>query len=266
MIWLKGNKLLEDYMQKILKVFLISTLVSFCSLSYSDNHIPTFGPMEAFGCNFSENRDMNDLMRVVKEWNKYSDTTGTNYSAWVLTPYYFNSSETHDIYWIGFSSDFEEMGRASEVMLTEEGSKINDKFNSVVPCDEHSLWGTEVIRAPKAPVGDGYLTISDCTLSEGANREAVLAADEKWNAYLDQQSAVGGIYRWYPGTGVSSTEFTADFLLASTTDSLQSWGKAAERNVNGGGNMVAVGLYGELMTCSDQRVYSAKNVRLSASN
>jgi hypothetical protein len=266
MIWLKGNKLLEDYMQKILKVFLISTLVSFCSLSYSDNHIPTFGPMEAFGCNFSENRDMNDLMRVVKEWNKYSDTTGTNYSAWVLTPYYFNSSETHDIYWIGFSSDFEEMGRASEVMLTEEGSKINDKFNSVVPCDEHSLWGTEVIRAPKAPVGDGYLTISECTLSAGATREAVLAADEQWNAYLDSSDAVGGLYRWYPGSGVSSTEFTADFLLASTIDSLQSWGKVAERNVNGGGNMVAVGLYGELMTCTDQRVYSAKNVRLSTPN
>ena len=253
-------------MQKILKVFLISTLVSFCSLSYSDNHIPTFGPMEAFGCNFSENRDMNDLMRVVKEWNKYSDTTGTNYSAWVLTPYYFNSSETHDIYWIGFSSDFVEMGRASEVMLTEEGSKINDKFNSVVPCDEHSLWGTEVIRAPKAPVGDGYLTISECTLSAGATREAVLAADEQWNAYLDSSDAVGGLYRWYPGSGVSSTEFTADFLLASTIDSLQSWGKVAEGNVNGGGNMVAVGLYGELMTCTDQRVYSAKNVRLSTPN
>jgi len=253
-------------MQKILKVFLISTLISFCSLSYSDNHIPTFGPMEAFGCNFSENRDMNDLMRVVKEWNKYSDTTETNYSAWVLTPYYFNTSETHDIYWIGFSSDFEEMGRASEVMLTEEGSKINDKFNSVVPCDEHSLWGTEVIRAPKTPAGDGYLTISECTLSEGATREAVLAADEQWNTYLDSSGAVGGLFRWYPGSGVSSTEFTADFLLASTIDSLQNWGKAAEGNVNGGGNMIAVGLYGELMTCTDQRVYSAKNVRLSTPN
>ena len=253
-------------MQKLVKVFLILTLFSFGSLSYSDNHIPTFGPMEAYGCNFSENKDMDDLMRVVKEWNKYADTSGTDYSAWVLTPYYFNTSQTHDIYWIGFSSDFEEMAKASESMLTEEGIKINDKFNAVVPCDEHSLWGTEVVRAPKTGAGDGYLTISDCTLSEGANREAVLAADEKWNAYLDQQSAVGGLYRWYPGPGVSSTEFTADFLLASTTDSLQSLGKAAERNVNGGGNMVAVGLYGELMTCTDQRVYSAKNVRLSVSN
>ena len=251
-------------MKQFINFTLLASLIWFSSFSFSDDHIPTFGPMEAFSCNFSDNKDLGDLLRVTKEWNSYVDKTGLVYSAWVLTPYYFNNSEEYDMYWIGFSTSFEEM--ANDVMITNEGQKIQAKFDQVCPAEEHTLWGTEVVRAPKIAPGDGVLTISSCTLSEGATREAVLAADEKWNAFLDQAGTEGGLYRWYPGSGVSSAQFNADFLIASTTDSLNTWGKGADMNVNGGGNAVAASLYGDLMECVDQRVFLAKNVRLPSSN
>ena len=41
------------------------------NLSSDDHTSPTFVPVEAFACNYSSGKDMDDLMRVVDEWNEY---------------------------------------------------------------------------------------------------------------------------------------------------------------------------------------------------
>ena len=43
--------------------------------------------------------------------------------------------------------------------------------------------------------------------------------------------------------------------------SLSTFGSGADINVNGGGNMMAASLYGELMQCEDMRVYTATAAR-----
>ena len=61
-------------MKQFINLTLLTSLIWFSSFSFSDDHIPTFGPMEAFSCNFSDNKDMGDLLRVTKEWNSYVDS------------------------------------------------------------------------------------------------------------------------------------------------------------------------------------------------
>jgi hypothetical protein len=251
----------------------ISKILAFLLLAlsfniYSDHHeMPTFTPMESFSCNYNPGMDIEDDLRVTKNWNKYIDTTGINYSAWLLHPYYTNDTEEHDVYWIGFTATWEEMGKASDIMLTKEGAKIQAQYDKVTTCAGHDIWGTETVRASKRDPGDGYLTLSSCSLTDEANPAAFEDADKKFNEYADSVGDENGSYRWYPGPGVKlewSSEY--DFLLASTTDSLSSWGSTADRNVNGGGNQVLTSLYGNLMQCEDMRVFKATAARINSSN
>jgi hypothetical protein len=95
---------------------------------------------------------------------------------------------------------------------------------------------------------------------------SVLAADVKWNEFMDSSGMEGGIFRWYPGPGVSSAfagEY--DFVNVNVIDSLSAFGSGADINVNGGGNMMAASIYGELMQCEDMRVYTAKVARAPGS-
>ena len=52
-----------------------------------------------------------------------------------------------------------------------------------------------------------------------------------------------------------------DLVTINTVDSLSTFGSGADINVNGGGNMMAASLYGELMQCEDMRVYTATAAR-----
>jgi len=249
---------------KHISQILTSLLLAISFNIYSDHHeMPTFSPMESFSCNYNPGMDIEDDLRVTKTWNKYIDTTGINYSAWLLHPYYTNDSEEYDVYWIGFTPTWEEMGKASDIMLTKEGAKIQAQYDKVTTCAGHDIWGTEVVRSSKRELGDGYLTLSSCSLTGEANRADLESADNKFNEYADSIGEENGSFRWYPGPGVKlewSSEY--DFLVANTTDSLSSWGRTADINVNGGGNLVWASIYGNLMQCEDMRVFKATTARL----
>tara|TARA_Y200000002_G_C22576127_1_gene618770 strand:+ start:243 stop:1001 length:759 start_codon:yes stop_codon:yes gene_type:complete len=252
-------------MKKIILVLTIIFTFSFNILK-ADDHIPTIGAMEMFACNYNKSKDISDSMKVVEEWNEYIDSTEVSYSAWILEPYYTNPEEQYDSYWIGFSQSFEEMGLAQETMFTDEGIKLDEKFAKVSTCEAHSLWGFQSVRENKDPFGDGFLAASRCKLMDDATPQMIMAADVKWNEFMDSSGMSGGIFRWYAGPGVSS-EFSDDydFVNINTIDSLSAFGAGADINVNGGGNMVAASIYSELMQCEDMRVYTAKVARAPGS-
>ena len=248
-----------------MKKLLTFITLFFALLAYSDDHLPTIVAMEMYACNYNKAKDLSDSMDVVEDWNDYFDTTEIGYSAWILEPYYTNPEELYDSYWIGFAQSFEEMGAAQESMMTDEGLKIDAQFAKVSTCASHSLWGIQPVRQPTNSFGDGYLAASRCKLLDGATPMSVLAADAKWNEFMDSSGMEGGIFRWYPGPGVSSAfagEY--DFVNVNVIDSLTAFGSGADINVNGGGNMMAASIYGELMQCEDMRVYTASAARTSS--
>ena len=90
-------------MQKIIKVFLITLLLPFYSLSYSDNHVPDYSVMESFQCNFNEGKGMSDLIRVSDEWTKwmYQGNVSVPYNAWHVTSVFNNQKDfSFDTVWI----------------------------------------------------------------------------------------------------------------------------------------------------------------------
>ena len=232
------------------------------NLSSDDHTSPTFVPVEAFACNYSSGKDMDDLMRVVDEWNEYIDESDAQYSAWVFSTYFYSEDETADFFWIGASPTWEELGKTQAQMMEPQGEKLNNKFNKVTPCSDHTNWGYENVRQFQSVEGDnkGVTSIVGCALTEGTTYDQVLAADKKFNEYADSMNMKGGVGRWYPGSGIPS-RFDADFLWSQDEDNHIAWGKAVDQAVNGGGNQVFQSIYGDLMTCDNRAVYNVTAVR-----
>ena len=250
-------------MTNFIKIFFASFISLVLSSSVlADDHQPTFIPVEGFGCNYAPGKDMNDLMRVVDEWNEYVDDSDVQYSAWIFSTYFYSEEETADFFWIGASPTWEELGKAQALMMEPKGQRINSKFNSVTPCNDHTNWGYESVRDLKSEDGDnqGVSSIVWCSLTEGTTYEQVLAADKKFNDYADSMNMKGGAGRWYPGSGIPS-RFDADFLWSQDSDNHVEWGKAVDQAVNGGGNQMMQSIYGDLMTCNNRAVYNVTGVR-----
>ena len=252
-------------MTKFIKTTIVVSLTFiYSSVTFTDDHeAPMIVPMEHFACDYNPGKDRDDDLKVVKEWNKFIDESGVNYSSYFLDPYYTNTDEQYDTHWIGFSTSFEEMGKAQELMLSEEGAKIQAKFDKVTSCGEHDIWGSYTVRASSND-GGGVLNLSSCKLTEGTTTEDLMSADKKMNAFADQAGNTGGIYRWFPGPGVQLAWTSKyDFLAANTTSSLSQWGAGADGMVNGGGAAMQASIYGSLMQCEDTRVFLATQARSS---
>ena len=241
---------------------LITKIITIAMLGFSlaINAAPPFFPMEAYSCNYNEGKDLQDYLDVSEDWKDYADDSGMAYNSWVLTPHYYSQDWDHDVYWIGFSPTWEQLAEAQQTMNVGKGIKLNERFLKVVSCDSHSGWGVDNVRnIPE--LGDGVLSLQDCTLSEDATFEKLLAADEKWNAMLDESGYEGGLARWWPGAGITS-EYTHDFLFAIIADSLVAAGKNVDERVNGGGNARATEVYGDLVSCENERTYIATATRI----
>ena len=74
---------------------------------------------------------------------------------------------------------------------------------------------------------------------------------------------MGGVAGKYGAKGIKAL---ADKIKQYEIDptAMSAFGAGADINVNGGGNMMAASIYGELMQCEDMRVYTASAARTSS--
>ena len=74
-------------------VFLLALVLSFVGVAQADDHIE-LSAMEGLQCNFQDGKDMDDVMKVISEWNNYGDANFSEpYNAWIFTPVYRTNSD-----------------------------------------------------------------------------------------------------------------------------------------------------------------------------
>ena len=90
-----------------IKIILLSLIFALTSFLSADDHIE-LAAMEGLQCNFSEGKDMDDVMRVISQWNEFGDENfGAPYNAWIFTPVYrSNSDYDFDFMFLGFTNTF----------------------------------------------------------------------------------------------------------------------------------------------------------------
>jgi hypothetical protein len=229
---------------------------------YADDHIE-FGAMEGLQCNFAEGKDMEDVMKVISEWNEYGDDNFTApYSAWIFTPVYrTNSDFNFDFMFLGFTNSMQEMGRVQDNWQAG-GSKIDEKWSRVTDCSGQSMTLNVEVRSPKNTWEDGgvtYASIRSCSFNEGKSVSDLPANDKIWDKYLDEYGFEGGVWRWWPETG-SATTFTHDYWNVASFSSVEEYGAGRDARLEA---MMADTRPEEIHNCDMPRLYKSTNIRLA---
>ena len=94
---------------------------------------------ETRSCHFKNEKNMEDLIRVTNKWKNYLNKSGVNYSAWLLTPQFYNTEVLdHEVYWFGASPSRSEFMKSLDVWASREDSswnRVREEFDSILTCE-----------------------------------------------------------------------------------------------------------------------------------
>ncbi len=231
------------------KFLLVFSALMATQWGQADNHaaMPAYGGVEVYACDFAEGKDINDLMKVARKWDKWAKKNHSKpYAGHVLTPF-FSAGSDAGVYWVGFSNSFSDQGIVLGEWL-EKGDDLQQEFDSVIPCTSHSQLAWVRIRdVAEAPLSTGVVDFAGCSLLPGATQEKIAAADVKMNEFLDRVGITARIYRWYPMQG--NPPDGLDFYQASWYDSLAGKGSDNDLYVRNGGVQLEAKLYDSMVKC-----------------
>ena len=88
----------------------------------------------------------------------------------------------------------------------------------------------------------------------------MMAANAKWNAYLDEQEVEAAIGYHSPGHG-NLTDMTANMKISAWRPSLETYDRDADLYVNGDGRQMNDAIFDDVISCDSPRMYAATLVR-----
>ena len=241
--------------KQLTKIVLAILVFTSSSLTLADHHAaPQTAALEAFFCSFEKGKDMDDLLKVTAEWDKWIDSSDSKaYGAYVMQPVINTGADfPYDYFWLGVAKNHEALGQSADEWM-KKGGKIAAKFDAVAPCDTHILMTSQVIKPGNNDGKGGFAQISSCELKDGANMMSLMAADKQWVSWMTDNEMPGGLVRWYGGVG-EAKDSTTDFYSVYLAESLAQRGKAHDMMMAGGGAALN-SIYEDVMTCDVPRVY-----------
>jgi len=218
-------------------------------------------PVEMYACKFNEGKGHSDLAAVIEQWNEYADDSDMDdYSAWLLTPFFFTPEQDFDVLWLGAYRDGNAMGTGLHNWISN-GQELSAAFGEVVDCIAHVAYSSAMYKAPSggnAP-GSGLISMMDCKLNEGHRYSDVKAAELKWADHLLESGSKAAFYHWRPMYGGGDADF--DYKVVFAYPDFKQLGADVEMLLNGGGRQVSQSIFGDIDECDDARVYITKSIR-----
>ena len=215
-------------------------------------------PVEFFACHWVEGKGLNDLEKVIADFQKYADANDSKYSAWLLFPQ-FHQPGIFDVGWLGSWPSGVDFGVSQEKWLTE-GRAIAAAFAEVVDCGEHIMALSRPINAPEGTPEDGILLVAQCSLKEGKTLQDAYAAHLKSGTALKAKGSLGVSWFYSPALGTGKMDFDYWHLVGFYRYS--DVGATMEMYVNEGGMQKAQELIGATSSCDSWTVFDAMSVRV----
>ena len=218
--------------------------------------------VEIYPCTYRGDNDIDNLHTVTTRLNTWADRNKDNsYTAFLATPYAYSADLEADVLWLGAWPNGAAMG-VSEARYQTQGGDISAAFDAVVDCNAHSLYAEVVINQPATPPPqNGVATFEDCKVHEGRTDEEAIAALRQWAEYTKSRGSDAFSAILFPLAGLPNN---ADYTFKRVTgfDSMEAFGKFTDI-YTGGGFIREDELFGRLLTCNSQRVYTLERVRLA---
>lgn len=240
-------------------LLLCSWLIAFAE--EEEDKSPWVTPVDTFTCSFNEGKDMEDLDKVIADWNAYMDEQGADsYGAFVLTPNY-HGEDTFEIGWLGYWTSQEMMGAGIDAYRANAG-EMDGKFASVLTCDTHEHWASVQMKAPPegGPPDNAVLMFSNCTKSDDVEWDALFDKIDTAVDYMEANNFKSGAWAMWPVFG-GSGEPDWDFKWVTSYANYTDFGKAYQHNANSGGRQKMNEIMDKSLDCDVGRVYDARTVR-----
>jgi hypothetical protein len=220
--------------------------------------------VEIYTCSYADGMGPADLDKVIAKWNKWADDQGmADYSAWTLTPFYSGPEQDFDVIWLGATETGKGMGDIQDMWLAKGGT-LGDEFDSVTPCDAHSMSAAVQFKAPPKREDPSSIIIdfSDCTIGEGKHFSTDVApALEAWGEFLAEHGSTAGVWVLFPVFGGGGEEFDFKYV--------ESHGNYSEQGTDFDNydpvRAREIFPYG-LLDCDSSRSYVATNRRMAESD
>lgn len=217
-------------------------------------------PMEIFTCKYNKGQDRADLDVAIEKWNKWADKAGlTDYSAWILAPYYSGPEQDFDVIWLGGSEKAKAMGRAQDAYVAT-GAAEQRAFDEAISCDSHGAFS--VLRMKKPPERENpsrlVVSFSDCDMADGVRFEDLYMPLREWGKYKGENGSTAGMWVFFSAFGGGGEEY--DFKWVTAHQNLEDLGADWDQ-YNESGWEKAGELFADKLSCDSSRTYIANNVR-----
>jgi hypothetical protein len=233
------------------------------TLAVADNHMerPTAFPVEIFTCNYVDGKSQRDLDRVIGKFNQWNEDNGAaGYTAWVLTPRFYNADITFDLAWIGAWQSFETMGAGLDNWRAS-GSPVAADFDRVMSCDSHTLFRGYTTIPPLAedPPDNSVVMFETCKLTEGATPPQVYEAHVNWGKWMREKGSKLSEWAFVPDLGSGDVDF--DYYTVTGFANYSELSATGELLFNGGGIETTTEMLAPVRGCDNPRVYDATVVQ-----
>jgi hypothetical protein len=245
---------------RLFSAAMLLTPAIFCNPSLAQEEAPpNVGAVEIYMCSYAEGKGAADLGKVVNKWNGWMDkNVATPYSAWTLTPVITGSYFEADIGWLGAYQNGSDMGKVTQSWISE-GGDLQAAFDSVIPCDNHSVYSSVNYKAPEGEGwpgenGSSSVTVfSDCTVAEGKTLEDIHAVHTAWAEHLTARGSKAGFWTFLPAYGADT--INGHYKVVVGYPSYEDWGNDHNDYTNGGGWRKGRELSEGVIQCDSPRVY-----------
>ncbi len=220
--------------------------------------------VEVYTCSYADGKDAADLDKVIAKWNKWADDQGiTDYSAWTMTPFYSSPEQDFDVIWLGVTQTGKGMGVVQDKWIANGGS-LGDEFDSVTPCDSHSLMAAVEFKEPpeREDPSSIILDFTDCTIGDGKHFSTDVApALKAWGEFRAGHGSTAGMWAFFPVHGGGGEEFDFKFVVSHGNYSEQ----GADFDNYDPAKAREIFPYG-MLDCDSSRSYIATNRRMPESD
>ena len=221
-------------------------------------------PVEIYTCSYVDGKGPADLDKVVAKWSKWADDQGTNsYSAWTMTPFYSSPEQEFDVIWMGVSETGQEMGALQDTWIANGGA-LQAEFDSVSPCNAHSMFAAVQFKDPpdREDPSSVVIAFTDCTIGDGKHFTTDVApALTAWSEFRSGHGSTAGMWAFFPVNGGGGEEYDFKFVVshgnyAEAGSDFDNYDPVKAREIFPYGTV----------DCDSSRSYIATNVRMAESD
>jgi len=214
-------------------------------------------PLNFMACRFVEGKGMSDLNPVLERFDRWATRYDAKYTAWLLTPRYYNHPNMYDVAWLGTWPDGNAFGVSQDAWVNE-GGEVLQAFAEVIDCGVRELASSVEVYAPNGAPENGVSMFAHCKLKDGKTLGDAYVASRKLAEVMAGLGSKASHFMFYPGLGAGDSDF--DFWRVTTFNNFVELGEFAEIYINGSGWDETSKALGSIASCTSPNTFDARMV------